>query len=179
MRLIEQGNVRWFLTLAVVGIFALATPGPGQYYPEARRAYDAHWQAYGDQPEQMVRSWYRKYLNRDVDPVGYETWVGALRNGSPPEQILAGILASDEYYNKGGGSPQRYITVLFQDITGRPPTPQELDYWTRRLYTDQRSDIAYALLTRYPQTWGPPAPPDWRRQPPPYEYRRPYWRNWR
>jgi hypothetical protein len=172
----RRTNVWRFLALALLGLPALATPGAGQFAPEIRRAYDAHWRAYLDRPEELVRAWYQRYLNRDVDPAGYQTWVGALRTGSSPEMVLAGILSSDEYYNKGGGTPEGYVTVLCQDLTGRPPTPQERDYWARRVYYEPRQDIAYAMLTRYPQTWGNAPAPDWHRHEPVYEYRRPFWR---
>src|SRR5262249_21645351 len=113
----RRTNVWRFLALAVLGIPALATPGTTQIFPDVRRAYDARWGAYADQPEELVRTWYRRYLNRDVDPVGFQTWVGSLRSGNPPEMVLAGILASDEYFGRGGGTPEGYVTVLFQDLT--------------------------------------------------------------
>jgi hypothetical protein len=171
----RRTNVWCFLALALLGIPALATPVASQYFPDARRAYDAHWGAYADRPEELVRYWYRRYLNRDVDPVGYETWVNSLRSGNAPEMVLAGILSSDEYYSRGGGTPEGYVTVLVQDLTGRPPTPQEQQYWARRVYYEPRSDVAYALLTRYPQSSGTVCP-DWYRHEPSYEYRRPFWR---
>ena len=73
--------------------------------------------------------------------------------------VLAGILSSDEYYARGGNTPDGFIRTLFVDLTGRQPTPRELDYRLRRLYSGQRSDVAYEVLTRYPQSWGQGPPP--------------------
>jgi hypothetical protein len=174
MQPIEERYMWRFLVPACLGILVLTTPGSTQFYPEARQAYGAQSYGYHDQPEDLVRAWYQKYLNREVDAVGYQAWVSGLRSGTSPEMTLAGILSSDEYYLKGGNTPEGYIQTLFQDLTGRPPTPGEQDYWLRRLYHEQRVDIAYAMVTRYPQTWGAAPRPGERHEI--YEYRRPIWR---
>ena len=153
------------LTLLAAGLLA-----PAQY--RYHWYHEAHRRAYPERPEELVRSWYEKFLNREPDPDGLATWAGAIRNGQPPEQVLAGILNSDEYYAKAGNSPEGFIETLFQDVVGRRPTDREFDYWVRRAYRESRTDVAYALLARYPQSWQTePYYPDSYR----YDYRRPTW----
>jgi len=166
--------MRRFLVPAALGLLALATPALPQWLPDARRAHEMHHYARPDQAEQLVRGWYLKYLNRDVDPTGYQSWVNGLRSGTSPEMTLAGILSSDEYYMKGGSTPEGYVQTLFRDLAGRAPTPREMDYWVRRVCTEPRNDVAYAMVTRYPQIAGT-IPQPWERHEQ-YEYRRPVWR---
>jgi hypothetical protein len=168
--------------LSLLGVLLLTPLSPAQYRIEIRRAYPpAYVTSVPAQPEQLVTSWYRRYLNREPDPGGLATWTNALRSGNSSEMTLASILSSDEYFSKGGGTPEGFIRTLFADVAGRQPTAVELDMWLARMSYQQRLDIAYALLTGQPQATGvppvlqyEPARPAW-----PYGYRRPMWRFWR
>jgi hypothetical protein len=108
-------------------------------------------QTYGN-PSSLVDSWYRAYLGRPADS-GMTYWVNQLQQGTPPDSVLAGILASDEYYNKGGGTPQGFVTALFNDVLKRPPSPADLNFWMSRMYTESRQDIADEVLTQNPGVW--------------------------
>ena len=50
------------------------------------------------------------------------TWASSLREGTPPVQVLATILGSDEYAIRAGATPDGFIRTLFFYLTGRPPT---------------------------------------------------------
>src|SRR5262249_18393717 len=74
---------------------------------------------------------------------------------------------------KAGSTPEGYVRSLFRDLAGRDPTPAEMNYWARRAWYEPRSDIAYALLARYPQTGSAPASAptyDYDYRPPLYRY---------
>jgi hypothetical protein len=153
--------------LAALGVFvatALASAQPNWFRPPLRPAFP-------DRPEELVRTWYLRFLNREPDP-GWIGWVNALRRGQAPERVLASILSSQEYFERSGRTPRGFIETLFRDLTGRRPTPRELSHWMRRLTFGSRADVAYELLMRFPQNWdtGPFRPDDWR-----YDYRRPNW----
>lgn len=45
----------------------------------------------------VVDGYYGELLYRHIDPVGASTWVGLIQHGSRDEQIIAAIVASDEY----------------------------------------------------------------------------------
>ena len=116
--------------------------------PSAARA-----QVYGDQYS-LIDYWYRTYLGRPgVGDTGMDYWVNHLRQGDSPDSVLAGILASDEYYKKAGYTPEGYIAQLFSDLLKRRPSPSELDFWVRRLYTEDRQGVADELLTQNPGVW--------------------------
>jgi hypothetical protein len=133
------------ITLSV--ILASASLVEAQYYPQ----YYPPSMAPAD-PQTLVNSWYLRYLHRNADP-GAAGWVQSLRRGHSPEEVLATILSSDEYYLDAGNTPFSFIRQLYIDLFGRQPSAQEVGYWLRRLRFDSRKDIAYQLLTRYPQNW--------------------------
>jgi len=109
-------------------------------------------QDYGD-PVQIVRYWFQSYLGREAEESGALYFADQLRRGNSPESVLSGILGSDEYYRRGGSTPEGFVRLLFIDTLGRPPTPVELDLWTRRMWTANRQDIAYQMLTGNPGSW--------------------------
>jgi hypothetical protein len=99
-----------------------------------------------------VAGWYQRFLRREMDPFA-AGWVRALQQGQQPEQVLAGILGSDEYFRLAGGTHSRFIRQLYQDVAGRRPTPSEETFWTRRLWASSRTDVAYDVLMRFPRSW--------------------------
>lgn len=147
-------------------LLACALPVAGQYGRFGNHGYrDA---------ENTVAQWYQQFLRRQADPHA-GGWVQALQSGQEPEQVLAGILGSREYYVRAGGSPTAFVQSLYEDLTGRPPSQQELRHWTSQSYNRSREDVAYAILTRGAQNWdrGWDRGQDWRDQ---YDYRRPTYR---
>ena len=165
--------MRRFIALALIAVPALVTTVPAQYPPPP---------PYGGTAESLVDGWYAKFLNRQRDPYA-AVWIDSIRQGQPPNSVLAKILGSQEYYDKSGDNPQGFIQTLYQDVTGRQPSPQELNYWMQRMSISDRTDVAYELLTRYPQSWQgaapgyyPPSQPGYTLAPH-YEYRRPFYRH--
>ena len=49
----------------------------------------------------VVNGYYLSLLGRGIDPTGRSQWVTAVQQGTRVEAIIGGIIASDEYYNKG------------------------------------------------------------------------------
>jgi hypothetical protein len=112
----------------------------------------ARAQIYGD-PSSLVDYWYRTYLGRAPDASGLATWTSDLNQGQSPDDVLATILGSDEYYARAGSTPEGYIRQLLHDILKREPTPSELDFWVRRMYLEDRKTIADEILTQNPGVW--------------------------
>ncbi len=152
----------------------------------------AHAQQY-DGTTQVVQNWYRHFLGRDMDPSGVSFWVPRLRS-QPPQQVLAGILASDEYYNRNGGSPQGMVLGLYRDVLNRTELrQQDVDYWVNRMFQygsrdtmireflhDANVDVlalgAAPQIVTPPPVYAPPVqvqPPPVYLTPPPYSPYRP------
>jgi hypothetical protein len=100
----------------------------------------------------LVRGWYQAYLGRS--PVGGEEkgWVAALAAGATEEQVLTGILSSDEFFFGASlavpsGSPGgRYVQALYQHLFHRTAGPAELAWWEAVLAAGGRPAVAGALL---------------------------------
>jgi hypothetical protein len=94
-----------------------------------------------------VRGWYERFLGREPEPEGWRNWATALTQQSPNE-VLAGILASGEYYERQGGTPDRFISGLYSDLLGRQPAEHEVRSWLRRLAIERgdRAQIAREFL---------------------------------
>jgi hypothetical protein len=50
----------------------------------------------------VVNYLYVTYLGRNPDPAGLNSWTQGLNQGIRDEGVLAGILGSDEYFNRIG-----------------------------------------------------------------------------
>jgi hypothetical protein len=157
--------MRRLMLLAFGAVLLMASSGPGQF--------SWYHEGHGSRPEaadQLVRSWYLRFLHRPAGNGEELGWVQALESGQPADQILSGILGSTEYYNNAGGTPDRFVGRLFTDLNGRPPSREEMEFWVRRLHIANPNDVAFEMLTRYPQHWGEePYFPDEHR----YDIRRP------
>jgi len=151
--------------LCAVSLLALAVPADGQY---------GLYGGYGARDaSQTVAQWYQRFLGRQPDPYA-GGWVTALQSGQNPEQVLAGILGSQEYYLRTGGTPRAFVNGLYADLAGRAPTPQEESYWTRQVHSRSREDVAYDFLTRQAQNWDRGGGDrSWEDR---YDYRRPSYR---
>jgi hypothetical protein len=171
--------MRYVLATSLAAALALAGPASAQYYPQVPPSPAFQ----NDQAAQnLVENWFLHFFGRPGG-VGSSYWIDQVRQGQPPDNVLAQMLASQEYYDKGGRTPQGFIEKLYYDLTGQPPPPQALGYWVNRLYQSNRQEVAHALLLRYPQSWQGGVAGSYYPQDPGYaplrygyEYRRPFYR---
>jgi hypothetical protein len=105
-----------------------------------------------DQAASLVETWYQAYLGRSAlnDP-GSAGWIDALQRGTTsPEEVVAGLLGSPEFYGRAGNTMPGFVGLLFRNVVGRDPTPGEIDFWMRRAYTHDRIEIAREVLAQHP-----------------------------
>lgn len=65
-----------------------------------------------------IQSDYQKFLRRDATPAELGQWLGTLQNGGSPADVAMGILTSDEYFNRAGGTTTGFMSRLSQDLLG-------------------------------------------------------------
>jgi hypothetical protein len=69
-----------------------------------------------------------------------------------PEQVLRGILGSDEFFNLAqtlvgsGTADERYVQGLYQQLLNRSGTRAEVAYWVNRLPQLGRQGVAQGVL---------------------------------
>ncbi len=67
-----------------------------------------------------VQKLYANFWGRAATPAEAGQWLGELQNGATSDQILLGVLTSDEYFNRAGGTTTGYLSRLSQDLLGKP-----------------------------------------------------------
>lgn len=136
---------RHLILTAGAGVLALVLVGPAQAqrYPQYDRRWyqprdtwqprwderfeaDEPYEGYG--PRQ-IRQCVRRYLNRVAAPIEVHNWMTHFRDGGTYGQMLAAVLASDEYWFLRGGHPRALVIALYQDLLRRSPAHFEIQEW--------------------------------------------------
>lgn len=73
--------------------------------------------------QKIVQNMYQKYLGRAADPAGLNGFTAALQAGSTVEQLKAVMCASDEYFQKYGGSTAGFLDNLYRHSLDREIDP--------------------------------------------------------
>jgi hypothetical protein len=112
-----------FALLLGAGLFGTATEARAQWYWDTPRFQP---RAYSADAERKIDNWYRQYLGRRPDPTGVVGWTDMFRRGAPDEEVLGGILGSDEYFQRKGGSNREWVRGVYEDLLRRAPTRDEM-----------------------------------------------------
>lgn len=95
----------------------------------------------------LIRGSYRYFLGRDTDASGLAFWLGQMRAGATRSQMEAGFIASQEYYDRAGGTPTGWVKALYTNVLRRSPAPSEVSYWTGELAAGaNRGQVALGFL---------------------------------
>jgi hypothetical protein len=101
----------------------------------------------------LVDGWYCTYLGRDAHGGEEQGWVDALLAGGREEDVLAGILASPEFFDRAqtlggaGGADERFVGALYGLLLGRPAGAAEVAGWLGALPALGRAGVAQAFLS--------------------------------
>lgn len=145
--------MKWGLTIATAAVLMLGGIARGQFQP----GYPSI------NVPQVLNTWYSHYLGRNVDQAGMDFWGPRLASQNP-QDVLAGILASDEYLNRNGGTPDGFVLGLYRDVLGRSPAqlrPQDVEYWVNKMnqYGSREAMIQEFLHDANTNIFTPPAAP--------------------
>ncbi|HEX8463756.1 MAG TPA: DUF4214 domain-containing protein [Abditibacterium sp.] len=109
------------------GMSEMTVPTPG-YPPTASAMNSARApmvQALLSSPEYastLVNGYYQKFLRRAATPAEVSQWSGAMQGGASSNQVMMGILTTDEYFNRAGGTTTGFLNRLSQDLLGKSGT---------------------------------------------------------
>ena len=89
----------------------------------------------------VVDAFYFDLLGRHAETGGLDAWVDQMQKGLNAQVIRAGILGSDEYFNRTGpgdlnGTPATFVTALYRTFLGRAPDAGGLNAWLGVLNND-------------------------------------------
>src|SRR5580765_2259160 len=79
----------------------------------------------------IIKPAYQQFLNRLPDQTGLDFWTSQLQGGLTDEQMQAGFIASNEFYNNANSSStpvpvtpahdRAWVDALYQTLLKRPP----------------------------------------------------------
>ena len=90
-----------------------------------------------EQIEQIV-GWFRDYLHRDPRSLELSAWQAHIDRGGTLRDAQVQILSMPEYYNRSDASDVTYIRSLHEQLLGKQPTQEELNYWLGRMSANNR-----------------------------------------
>jgi hypothetical protein len=83
--------------------------------------------------QNLVATYYRALLRREVDPNGMQNFVGLMTTqGRTDEQVIAALVGSDEYYVRSGATStnfQPFLQALHADLLTGPLDPASQQGW--------------------------------------------------
>jgi len=78
----------------------------------------------------VVTADFARFLGRNPDTAGFNSFVSQLQGGVAPEFVEAEFVSSTEYVTNHGGVGGGWIPGLYSDLLGRLPTTSELNFWS-------------------------------------------------
>src|SRR5207248_6635825 len=100
----------------------------------------------------VVNGLYRKYLGRPAGAAEQAFYTDAIANGMTVEGVAQALLASDEYFQRQGGTPLSFLQAIYLDVLGRQITQAEQQNWMAQFNSNPnsqavRAQVANTLLT--------------------------------
>jgi uncharacterized protein (TIGR03118 family) len=94
----------------------------------------------------IIQPAYEKYLGRAADASGLAFWVAQMQQGLTDEELEAGFIGSDEFFNHAGGTDKLWVDALYVDLLGRLPDAQGEAYWVAKLVAGaSRASVAFGF----------------------------------
>lgn len=89
-----------------------------------------------------VNELYRTVLGRDADARGRAHWVGVIAKGVQLEKVAADFYGSPEYFQRNGGTNEKFVDSLYRNILGRASDRSGRNHWTSVVGTIGRTAVA-------------------------------------
>jgi hypothetical protein len=77
----------------------------------------------------FVQQAYLVYLHRPAEQNGLDYWSAQLAAGFTDERLEARFIGSAEYIQSHGGTGSGWVTGMYQDLLGRAPDANGLNFW--------------------------------------------------
>ncbi len=100
-----------------------------------------------EQRELVVRSAYRDVLGRSPDRGGLVFWSQGIIDRLTARSLRAQMFASNEFYQRAGGTNEGFVDQLYRRILAREPEPGGRAFWLDQLAGGRsRESVATAFL---------------------------------
>jgi hypothetical protein len=93
----------------------------------------------------QINALYQQYLGRQADGGGMANWLRVMGNGGGVNSVRQGLLSSQEYFNRQGGSTVAFILAIYRDLLGRTASQNEINRWVPTA-SQSRADLVRRIL---------------------------------
>jgi hypothetical protein len=116
----DLGGWRYWTDLITSGVASLGAVASG-IFESAERL------------DPIIAQMYRDYLLREADAMGLQYWRSIWQRDGGPENVIAGIVSSPEFFQSSGGANPSWVTQLYRRLLNRDPEPYGFGYWNTLL----------------------------------------------
>ncbi|NOZ40072.1 MAG: DUF4214 domain-containing protein [Planctomycetes bacterium] len=89
-------------------------------------------------PIAQISTWFREYLRREPRAQELYVWQAHLDRGGSLTDAQLQILSTPEFYYQSNADDAEYVRRMFQLVTNRQPSQQEISQWLTRLQYHNR-----------------------------------------
>jgi Domain of unknown function (DUF4214) len=94
----------------------------------------------------VIREDYFAFLGRAPDAGGLNHWLTLLHSGFDRAFVAAGILGSNEFFQRNGNTNTNFIVAAFTDVLGRTPSRNELGLFLGQLPATIRMSVSFSSV---------------------------------
>jgi hypothetical protein len=134
----DAGGLDWFLSF-------LASGGPRTREAVGRQLLFSREGA----GNEVARA-YAELLGRTPEPAGRAYWTEILQS-RPVAELRVLIIASDEFYLRAGGTPERWMDAVYRSVLGRAPDPGGAAYWLGLVQRGLSRPAVVTLISESPE----------------------------
>ncbi len=146
---IEAGGRQIYATRRDIAVFGGKPTTKLQLVVESAASYPGGAAPNRNEQIAQISRWFREYLGREPRAQELYVWEAHLARGGPISDAQLQILSTPEFYYQAGADDTQYIYRMFQLVTQRQPSQQEVSQWLNRLrsHSRLRSELAREFLT--------------------------------
>lgn len=93
----------------------------------------------------IIEQYYQQFLLRQADPSGLAHWDQVWKQFGGPEEVIAGMISSPEFFQASGGTNSGWVSALYERLLNRTADAQGLQYWTNLLNQHQLTEQQVVL----------------------------------
>ncbi len=93
----------------------------------------------------IIEQYYQQFLLRQADPGGLAHWDQVWKQFGGPEEVIAGMISSPEFFQASGGTNSGWVSALYDRLLNRAADAQGLQYWTNLLDQHQLTEQQVVL----------------------------------
>ena len=94
----------------------------------------------------IIEQYLQQFLLRPADAQGLAYWRDQVwRRDGGPDNVIAGMISSAEFFQSAGGTNAGWVTALYQRLLNRTPDVQGLNYWVQALNQHQMTETQVVL----------------------------------